>query len=90
MLFRSPGKFGDPFALIDKFPGRFRLLHAKDASPPPAREMRDVGSGVIDWKKLFASRKKAGIEHVFVEHDMPSDAVASISASYTFLHNLSF
>ena len=81
---------GDPFALIDKFPGRFHLIHAKDASPAPAHEMRDVGAGVIDWKKIFAARKKAGIEHVFVEHDDAPDPVASITASYNFLHNLSF
>jgi sugar phosphate isomerase/epimerase len=81
---------GDPFALIDKFPGRFHLLHAKDASGPPRQEMRDVGGGVIDWKRLFAERKKAGIEHVFVEHDSAPDPVASITASYNFLHNLSF
>jgi sugar phosphate isomerase/epimerase len=81
---------GDPFALIDKFPGRFRLIHAKDASAAPAHEMRDVGAGIIDWKRLFAARKKAGIEHVFVEHDAAPDPVASITASYNFLHNLSF
>jgi len=80
----------DPFALIDRFPGRFHLLHAKDASGPPAREMRDVGAGVIDWKRLFANRKKAGIEHVFVEHDSPLDPVASITASYHYLRTLSF
>jgi len=81
---------GDPLALFKKFPRRFHLLHAKDASAAPESAMRDVGSGVIDWKKIFAERKKAGIEHVFVEHDQPGDAVASITASYNFLHNLSF
>ena len=81
---------GDPLALINKFPGRFKLLHAKDASGPPDQKMRDVGSGVIDWKKIFASRKKAGVEHVFVERDDAPDPVASITASYNFLHNLSF
>ena len=81
---------GDPLALINKFPGRFRLLHAKDASAAPESAMRDVGAGVIDWKKIFSERKKAGIEHVFVEHDQPADAVASITASYNYLHNLSF
>lgn len=81
---------GDPFTLIDKFPGRFHLIHAKDASPAPAREMRDVGAGVIDWKRLFAARKKAGIEHVFVEHDAAPDPIASITASYKFLHDLTF
>jgi sugar phosphate isomerase/epimerase len=81
---------GDPFALIDKFPGRFHLLHAKDASPAPELAMRDVGAGTIDWKKLFSERKKAGIEHVFVERDDAADPVASITASYNYLHNLSF
>lgn len=81
---------GNVFSLIDKYPGRFHLLHAKDSGGPPAQDMRDVGSGVIDWKKIFADRKKAGIEHVFVEHDTPADPVASITASYNFLHNLSF
>jgi sugar phosphate isomerase/epimerase len=81
---------GDPLALINKFPGRFRLLHAKDASAAPESAMRDVGAGVIDWPTIFAARKKAGIEHVFVEHDQPADPVASITASYNFLHNLSF
>jgi sugar phosphate isomerase/epimerase len=81
---------GDPLALINKFPGRFRLLHAKDASPAPELAMRDVGSGIIDWKKIFSERKKAGIEHVFVERDDAPDPVASITASYNFLHNLSF
>jgi sugar phosphate isomerase/epimerase len=81
---------GDPLALINKYPGRFRLLHAKDASAPPESAMRDVGAGVIDWKKIFSERKKAGIEHVFVERDDAQDPVASITASYNFLHNLSF
>ncbi|HEV8411786.1 MAG TPA: sugar phosphate isomerase/epimerase [Gemmatimonadaceae bacterium] len=81
---------GDPLALINKYPGRFRLLHAKDASAAPESAMRDVGAGVIDWKKIFAERKKAGIEHVFVERDDAQDPVASITASYNFLHNLSF
>jgi sugar phosphate isomerase/epimerase len=81
---------GDPLTLISKFPGRFRLLHAKDTSGPPERAMRDVGAGVIDWKKIFAERRRAGIEHVFVEHDSAPDPVASITASYRYLHNLSF
>lgn len=81
---------GDPLALIKKFPGRFKLLHAKDSSGPPDQKMRDVGSGVIDWKMIFAARKKAGVEHVFVERDDAPDPVASITASYNFLHNLSF
>ncbi len=81
---------GDPLALINKFPGRFKLMHAKDSSGPPDQKMRDVGSGVIDWRAIFAQYKKAGVEHVFVERDDAPDPVASITASYEFLHKLSF
>jgi sugar phosphate isomerase/epimerase len=81
---------GDPSALIAKYPGRFHLVHAKDSSGAPAHEMRDVGAGTIDWKKFFAQRKKAGIEHVFVEHDSPNDAFASVTASHKYLKALEF
>jgi sugar phosphate isomerase/epimerase len=81
---------GDPLALIAKFPGRFHLVHAKDSSGAPAHEMRDVGSGTIDWKKFFAQRRKAGVEHVFVEHDQPKEPFASIAASCAYLKALEF
>jgi sugar phosphate isomerase/epimerase len=80
----------NPLALIGKFPGRFKLLHAKDAGPAPGHAMRDVGAGTINWKAILADRKKAGIAHVFVEHDNPPDPIASITASYNYLHSLSF
>jgi sugar phosphate isomerase/epimerase len=81
---------GDPLALVAKYPGRFHLVHAKDSSGAPAHEMRDVGAGTIDWKKFFAQRTKAGIEHVFVEHDEPKDPFASATASYKYLKSLDF
>jgi sugar phosphate isomerase/epimerase len=81
---------GDPLAYFGKWPGRFHIVHAKDTAGPPAHEMRDVGAGTIDWKTIFAHRKQAGIEHVFVEHDSPPDAFASAAASYRYLKALEF
>jgi len=81
---------GDPLGLIAKFPGRFHLVHAKDSGGAPAHEMRDVGSGTIDWKKFFAQRRKAGVEHVFVEHDQPKEPFGSITASCAYLKALEF
>lgn len=80
----------DPLAYFAKYPGRFHLIHAKDSSGPPALEMRDVGAGTIDWKRVFAARAQAGIERVFVEHDNPKDAWASVRASYKYLRDLVF
>ncbi len=78
----------DPLQLLAAYPGRFKMFHAKDSMGPPDQKMADVGSGVIDFKKIFGTAK--GIEHYFVEHDQPTDAFASAEASYKYLSNLTF
>ncbi len=80
----------DPRAYFKRFPGRFRMVHVKDATPAPALEMTDVGSGTIDWKGIFALHETAGIEHYFVEHDNPADPMASIRKSAGYLKALRF
>jgi sugar phosphate isomerase/epimerase len=80
----------DPLDYFARYPGRFKSVHVKDAGPKPALEMRDVGAGTIDWKRIFARHKQAGIEHYFVEHDEPADPVASITASARYLAALSY
>lgn len=81
---------GDPLAYWKRWPGRFPLVHVKDAGPPPAIQMEDVGKGTIDWAKLFAHHKEAGIKHYFVEHDNPPDPMASIKDSFDYLNRLRF
>lgn len=76
---------GDPLALIERFPGRFRMLHLKDAGPAPERRMTEVGAGTIDWRAVLAARARAGTQHVFVEHDNATDPLASARASYEYL-----
>jgi sugar phosphate isomerase/epimerase len=73
-----------------KYPGRFHMMHAKDMGPAPKNEMLDVGKGVIDWKNIFAHRKQAGLEYVFVEHDQPKQPLTSIASSYRYLRSLRF
>ena len=79
---------GDPLAYFTKYPGRFRMVHVKDMDGTAARTMTDVGKGVIDWRRIFAQSRKAGIEHYFVEHDEARDPFASIAASYEYLRTL--
>jgi len=81
---------GDPLAYFARHTGRFKLAHVKDSGGPPAHEMRDVGAGVIDWKKLLAPGTGAGFERFIVEHDQPKDAFASVEASYRYLKALEF
>ena len=81
---------GKPLEYFAKYPGRFPLVHVKDGMGAPSWKMADVGGGTIDWAKIFAKRKQAGIQHFFVEHDDPADPIASIRASYGYLSHLTF
>lgn len=73
----------DALELFADHPGRFPLCHVKGLSADG--RMVDVGAGVIDWPGLFARSEEAGLQHYFVEHDQPSDPLASIEASYRYL-----
>ena len=95
-LFWATFAGADPLAYFARSPGRFPLVHVKDMTPKPTpdasseRVMVDVGKGSIDWKRIFAKSSVGGIQHYFVEHDQPSDPLASARASYDFLHQLEF
>ena len=78
----------NPLAWFAKYPGRFHMLHVKDMGPPPKNQMVDVGKGVVDWKAIFAQSKRAGVRHIFVEHDNPKDPLAFIGNSYRYLKGL--
>ncbi len=81
---------GDPLALFKRYPHRFPLMHAKDATAAPARAMVDVGSGTIDFARIFARRNVSGMKHVFVEHDSPADPLQSATNSYRHLAALKY
>ena len=77
----------DPVALFKKHPGRFPLWHVKDLDAK-RETILPVGSGTIDFKPIFANASIAGMQHFFVEHDMPKDAFASMKASFAYLSNM--
>jgi sugar phosphate isomerase/epimerase len=93
---------GDPVKYFNAYPGRFPLVHVKDLKTLPhitaggaqnygdTVDLTEVGSGLIDWKKLFAQSEKAGIKHYIVEHDHPKQPFDSIAKSYEYLKKLSF
>jgi sugar phosphate isomerase/epimerase len=78
----------DPLAMIAAHPKRFVCCHVKDAGPAPARAMMDVGAGTIDFKTILAAGRKAGLRHWFIEHDQPTEPLASIAASAAALKKL--
>ena len=78
----------DPMDFITRYPGRFPLMHVKDATAAPERKMADVGSGTIDFPAIFARSATSGMLHAFVEHDEPKDALESAANSYRYLASL--
>ena len=67
---------------LKKYPGRFLSLHLADYSTADKAAVA-VGSGVVDWKKLFAAAKTSGVKNYFVEMDLKE-----MKASYAYLHKL--
>jgi sugar phosphate isomerase/epimerase len=92
----------DPLDYFANYPGRFPLVHVKGLSKKPEGgatapiqtvmpSLTDVGTNdVVDWKRIFAKSEQAGIQHYFVEHDIPKDPYESLKASYNYLTNLDF
>jgi sugar phosphate isomerase/epimerase len=92
----------DPLDYFRRYPGRFPMVHVKGLRKIPAAgaaapidsilpDMTDVGSGdAIDWKRIFAGSGPAGIQHYFVEHDVPKQPLESLKASRDYLTRLQF
>ena len=76
----------DPVALFKAHPGRFPLVHVKDMAKDGS--FAEVGTGTIDFRRIFAQARLAGIKHYFVEHDQPADVFQSITQSYRALRRI--
>jgi sugar phosphate isomerase/epimerase len=66
----------DPVEMFNKYPGRFQLWHLKDMFTNTAPyfdiqkdDIAPVGEGLIDFQRIMAAQKKAGMKYFFVEDD---------------------
>ena len=64
---------------IEQHAGRVPLCHVKDRRADGS--MVAVGEGDIDWAEIIALSEVAGLRHYFIEHDNPSDPLASVGRS---------
>jgi sugar phosphate isomerase/epimerase len=90
----------DPVKYFAANPGRFPLVHVKDVKTLPkittggpqnfgdTVDLTEVGSGTINWKRIFEHSQQAGIKHYIVEHDHPKEPFESIKTSYEYLTKL--
>lgn len=67
----------DPVEHFNQYPGKFALLHVKDLKKgyepttdnPKGNPFTEVGSGIIDYRRIFKAAPKGGVRHFFVEQD---------------------
>jgi sugar phosphate isomerase/epimerase len=80
-----------PEDYFTQYPGRFELLHIKDMDRTPKRFFTEVGRGTIDFARILARSRQAGVKHYFVEQDEISGSpFESIKTSYEYLRTMRF
>lgn len=80
----------DPLAMLRKYSGRYAVFHVKDMAAGPDRGFACPGSGIIDFKPLFAEARRQDIRHFMVEQDNVVDGLACLQASGEYLRRLRF
>ncbi|GAA2374058.1 sugar phosphate isomerase/epimerase [Dactylosporangium salmoneum] len=85
----------DPVDLIASHRGRIRQVHVKDLNT--ARSFEDAGSGLIDFGRIFAHAREAGIAEFIIERDdagtpprTPADALTTARNGFQYLDALRF
>jgi sugar phosphate isomerase/epimerase len=90
-----PGQ--DPVKLLERYPGRWRLMHLKDLKKGvPTGSLsgqtaltNDValGTGQVDWPAVLCAAQKAGVKYYFIEDESPT-VIEQIPQSLRFLESL--
>jgi sugar phosphate isomerase/epimerase len=89
----------DPARFIEQHGKRIALLHLKDKAASaqqatdearvPPQAFAEVGRGTIDFARVLAAGRAAGVSHYFVEQDhTPGDPIQSLRTSFTNLQGL--
>ncbi|MBX3256354.1 MAG: sugar phosphate isomerase/epimerase [Chitinophagaceae bacterium] len=91
---KHPGQ--DPVALLQKYPGRFPLMHLKDRRPGTEGNQKGqadvetnvvLGSGDVGIAAVMKAAKKAGVKHYFIE-DESSRSMEQVPQSLAYLKSL--
>jgi sugar phosphate isomerase/epimerase len=76
----------DPVRLMQAHPGRFPLWHVKDMDKAKPELNTEIGSGSVDFRKIFAQARTAGLRQLYVEQENFSlDAYQSIAQSAAYI-----
>jgi sugar phosphate isomerase/epimerase len=91
----QPG--ADPVKLLEKYAGRWQLMHLKDirkgartgvfTGKAPLTDDVALGTGLVDWPTLLRTAAKTGVKHYFIEDESPT-VLEQIPASLKYLESL--
>ena len=89
----------DPVALIQRHPGRFKLMHIKDMRPGlergslsgrlPEEQKAVIGEGQVNWPTLLKAAEEDGFEHYYLE-DETTDPVGNAPKSVAYLKGITY
>ncbi len=77
----------DPVELFKLHPGRYPLWHVKDLDKTTMNPA-EVGTGVVDFKRIFDNAKESGMKYFFVEQDGAPQPIQNVTNSYDYLKKL--
>jgi sugar phosphate isomerase/epimerase len=86
----------DPIKMIESNAGRIKMWHIKDMADKEQATydvggqqfFTEVGTGIIDYKKIFKYKKESGMKYFFVEQDQTKIPVyESITKSFGYIKN---
>jgi sugar phosphate isomerase/epimerase len=90
-----PGQ--NPVALLEKYPGRFPLMHLKDMRKGTATDVQTgaapddtnvvIGTGQLDFPAILKAAKTSGVRRYYIE-DESLEAADHLPATLTYLEKL--
>lgn len=89
----------DPVKLLQRYSGRFPLMHVKDIRKGEARTFNPgtvaeeasvpLGAGEVQWRPVIDAARKHGVRHYYLEEEHPN-TVAQIRQSLRYLEQIRF
>ncbi|MGQ0712892.1 MAG: sugar phosphate isomerase/epimerase family protein, partial [Gemmatimonadaceae bacterium] len=81
----------DPHAYMERFGSRYWSFHIKDVQRLGAEHDTELGTGVIDFKRLLASIDRIDEKHLFVEQETyPGTPLESMRRDFEYISKLEF
>jgi sugar phosphate isomerase/epimerase len=93
----------EPIDYLKNYPGRFKLMHVKDATESVRfsgdggssdqwmalfPKITDPGAGVFNIREIVSQAVRSGVEHFYVEHDLTKDPTLTLKRSFEFLSRI--